>query len=378
MGKKLILLLSFVMVFQFFGGNSVGAKSVKDLQKQKNELQQKIKARKVEIKKIKAERSIVAGEIEKLDREVDDASNAISNLQFEIKKLDGRISDNEIILENTIIELNNNMDLFGEKLNVMQKTPDYSSLELLLSAKNLSDYLTRKSFVIALAQQDYKLIDSIKNDRAKIEETKFLLSKQRDYTLQKKDELVFQKEKLVIATRAKQDLMRRLDSDKAKLEESLNQFNEAANALTKKILELQKPSNSKYVGGKLAWPLPGREKLSSPFGNRIHPILGKNMFHSGVDIPAPSGTPIKVSGTGTVIHAGWYSSYGKMVMVDHGGGIVTLYGHCSSILVQNGAKVSTGQKIALVGSTGRSTGPHLHFEVRKDGKFQNPIGWVSP
>ena len=127
----------------------------------------------------------------------------------------------------------------------------------------------------------------------------------------------------------------------------------------------------------MIWPSAASRRITSPFGNRLHPILKIYKFHSGIDIGASYGTNILAANSGTVIKAGYNSSYGYMVMIDHGGGIVTLYAHSSKLLVSTGDVVARGQVIALIGSTGRSTGPHLHFEVRVNGAYQNPLNYVS-
>ncbi len=124
--------------------------------------------------------------------------------------------------------------------------------------------------------------------------------------------------------------------------------------------------------GKFIRPVDGR--ITSNFGYRMHPILGKRKMHTGLDMGSPSGTPIKAAAGGVVIYAARYGGYGNCVMIDHGDGVVSLYGHCSSLAVSNGQKVNQGETIAYVGSTGLSTGPHLHFEVRKNGVPTNPSG----
>ena len=116
--------------------------------------------------------------------------------------------------------------------------------------------------------------------------------------------------------------------------------------------------------------------VTSEYGPRIHPISGQSGFHTGIDLASPSGTPIKASKSGTVVYSGWQGGYGQVVIIDHGGGYRTLYAHCSKLNVVKNQKVSRGQTVALVGSTGNSTGPHLHFEVRVNNKHQNPRKYV--
>ena len=144
--------------------------------------------------------------------------------------------------------------------------------------------------------------------------------------------------------------------------------------LTAEIVKLMDKS-SPFVGGEFAWPCPSSHYITSSFGNRLHPILKTWKYHTGVDIGASSGKDILAAASGKVLMATTYGGYGNCVMIDHGGGIVTLYGHASRLCVSNGAVVKRGDVIAKVGSTGRSTGPHLHFEVRKDGAYVDPMSY---
>jgi murein DD-endopeptidase MepM/ murein hydrolase activator NlpD len=130
---------------------------------------------------------------------------------------------------------------------------------------------------------------------------------------------------------------------------------------------------AKYIGGNMKWPTPGYTNVVSPYGRRLHPILKKYKMHTGIDIDAPSGASIIAANSGTIIIAGWRSGYGNTVVIDHGGGITTLYAHCSKILVKVGDHVAAGKVIAKVGSTGLSTGAHLHFEIRVNGDTVDPL-----
>ena len=132
-----------------------------------------------------------------------------------------------------------------------------------------------------------------------------------------------------------------------------------------------------YTGGKLGWPVPGRSTISSGYGSRTSPIKGKGEFHTGLDIPAPTGTKIYAAESGKVINSGSINGYGYTVIIDHGNGLSTLYGHNSQLKVKVGQKVKRGDVIALAGSTGWSTGPHCHFEVRINGKHTNPWSYLG-
>lgn len=369
-----VILLVFIILLEVSG--STFANSVKSLENQRQNIKRKINEQKSKIQSINKEKDLIAREISVLDSELEIASLELQEVETDLKELEVSIKETEEKLIKTEESLSKNLDAFAKRINVIYKTPDYTYLELLLNSDCLDDYLSKKNVTTCIAEQDNDLINNIKIEKSEIEESKILLAKQKDLTEQKKYELNDKRTKLVAATREKRVYMERLDQNKEELEKSIKKFNKEANQLTDKIKALQS-KNTKYTGGKLAWPVPSSGRISSHYGNRLHPILKKNMFHSGIDIPAKSGSNIVAAESGKVIYSGWYSSYGKVVMIDHGGGIVTLYGHCSSLDVSVGQSVKKGQRIAGIGSTGRSTGPHCHFEVRKNGAFQNPSSWLG-
>lgn len=374
MRKKLFVLLCIILCLSM--ASMVSYATLSDLKSRQKTLNDKISEERQKIRNINKEKDSVSRQINNLDEQMEVASLELKGVEADIQQLNVDIEITEKKLAETEENLAENLDLFAERVNVLYKMPRYSNLELLLNAKNLQDYLSRSTVIHAIAEQDAKLVENIKIEKATVEENKMLLNRQRETAKHKQLELEGKKRTLVAATREKKNYMQRLEQNAKELENNLNQFNQAARDLTAKIKQLQS-KNSKYTGGKLTWPVPGHYSISSPYGYRKHPILKKRMFHSGTDIPAPEGTSIVAAADGKVIYSAWLSSYGKAIMIDHGGGIVTLYGHNSSLSVGVGTMVKRGQKIASCGSTGRSTGPHCHFEVRKNGEFQDPMSWFQ-
>lgn len=283
-------------------------------------------------------------------------------------------------------------------------------LELLLTSTSIKDFFARQEMIQSIAEHDTELIEYMKEQRDFIEEKKTELKAQRASVEVAKNKLNSRKNDLTKASRDKELAMGRLETDKVALEREIDKFNQDSKRVGNQIVAAQKALEAKraeearkaeeakkaaennnsnqssgsqtgsndnpYTGGRMAWPVPGYSRISSYYGYRVHPVLGIPKGHTGIDIPAPTGTPVKAGASGTVIFSGWNGGYGNAVIIDHGNGIATLYGHNSSLLVSVGQKVSTGQAIARVGSTGMSTGPHCHFEVRKNGNTVDPLPWL--
>lgn len=166
-------------------------------------------------------------------------------------------------------------------------------------------------------------------------------------------------------------------AEKSRLDAEYEELQRNSQEITAMIQRMEQEGRmmaSAHGSGQFTWPCYG--EITSPFGWRVHPIWGTEIFHAGIDIGADYGQPIVAADSGTVIYAGWMGGYGNAVMIDHGGGLVTLYGHNSSLTVGVGENVSKGQTIALAGSTGNSTGPHCHFEVRIHGEVTSPLNYL--
>ena len=269
-------------------------------------------------------------------------------------------------------------ELFSERLVSMYKAGQMSYLEVLLSSNSLSDFMARLYYLREIAQDDVRLIEEYQAMKVALDEKKESLEKDlEDMTWSKKQE---EEKRAAVASRSndRERYLAQLQQDREKLEEALDQMERESKALEKVIADLQAEGHQREKPGGLSMirPVSGGW-VSSEYGNRWHPILGKYKWHSGIDIAVNSGTPIKAAEDGTVILSGSNGGYGLCVIIDHGGGISTLYGHASKLLVKKGDIVTRGQTVALAGSTGVSTGPHLHFEVRIKGVTDNPRNWVK-
>lgn len=382
------------------------AKSSKSLTIEKNKKKQeqmqiknKINKEKSNISNTENEKKSVSTDIENLDAKIQVTSAKISTLESEIVRLNKDIAENQEKLQEAQVNLSENTDALRMRLREMYKRGNVNYLEVILNSKDIEELLRNNEIISSIARADRELIEFIQEQIDTIKETEERLQIDKVKVSASKAAVENERQSYQAAVDAKNNYMKVLESNldlyKAEFEKAQSNWD----ALDSEIARLQKEitaqkkaeeaaarratrvhsnitvSSGPRNGQSYTWPLPGHYSISSPFGYRVHPILGYSKFHSGVDIPAPSGTPIVAAKSGTVIMSQLMSGYGNVVMVDHGD-TVTVYAHCSALNVGVGESVKAGDVIAFVGSTGLSTGAHLHFEVRVNGSPVNPLGYV--
>lgn len=404
--KKKILAICLAALMAVPSGTI--AKSSKSLTIEKNkkkqeqtEVKNKIKKQKSNISNTESEKKVVKDEIVNLDERIQVTSAKISTLEGEISSLNKDIKENQDKLEEAQVNLEENTEALRMRLREMYKRGNVNYLEVILNSKDIEELLRNNEIISSIAKADRELIEFIGEQIETIKETEERLQIDKAKLSANKAAVINERQTYQAAIDAKNNYMKVLESNLELYKAEFEKAQANWDSLDAEIVRLQKQiseqkkaeeaaararkatrvhsnisvSSAPRNGQSYTWPVPGHYSISSPFGYRMHPILGYSKFHSGVDIPAPSGTPIVAAKSGTVIMSKLMSGYGNVVMVDHGD-TVTVYAHCSALNVGVGESVKAGDVVAFVGSTGLSTGAHLHFEVRVNGSPVNPLGYV--
>ena len=306
---------------------------------------------------------------EKIEEKIKSSNERIEKINKESEKLKKEIKQLEE-------DITSNQESLAERLKVINNNYTLGYLKVILSSNSISDFLNNIYIVQEVVKQDKQMLNDLENNKNEIKDKKEILDKNKEEEKVIKDELVKDKENLdkdkIELKKLKEELVR----EEEELEKKLQKIAAQKTAISSDSNNLANSNSSSTVISNGSWPVPGYSRVSSPFGYRIHPVLGIKKLHTGIDIPAPTGTPTVAVSSGTVIYSGVQGSYGNTVMIQHDNGLVSLYAHNSSLVVKVGDQVKKGQVVAKIGSTGRSTGPHLHFEIRVNGTAQNPLNYL--
>lgn len=378
---------------------------VDNLQQEKEEKQEAVNAKSGELDALSAEQSKLLDQLEAVDMQIVGVQDALQQLKNQITEIEANVAKTQEEIDALQIRVDKNTKKFKERLNVMYKNGTVAPVEVLLSSKGINDFLSRARTMKTLADYDRNLIDELirdvkeleiktnelkgqkaslelakGNEQTKLNELEVQQAEKQSLVAQVGAQIDLTNEELTNLASASSDLQGRIDARKAEIselaerEESIRQQRLQAQQQAQQQEEEEEvpaPSGS----SEFLWPATSYT-ITSYFGSRTHPIYGVTRYHSGLDIAAGYGTSVYASKGGTVVDASYCGGYGYLVEIDHGDGTMTRYAHLSSFNCSIGQSVSQGQVVAYVGSTGASTGPHLHFEILVNGVQVDPLGYL--
>ena len=327
---------------------------------------------------IQEELSLAVAEMAELNQTIYEKELEIQSLRVQQVRILDLISETEALVKASDERYKTQKDLLEKRLVAMYEIGDSSYLQFLLSSTSISNFVSNYYMVTEVISTDNLLLDEVEQEKKYNEKVKKSLEVQKA-KLQANQETI---EKTTIALSnsvvLKNKRIETLNAEEQGLAAAIEEYQNAINEIETEIRLLALANISEeYVGGVMAWPVPGYYTITSQYGMRTHPITGIYKLHTGTDIGAPYGAEFIAANDGVVIKAAYNRAYGNMVIVDHGGGITTLYAHGSEILVQEGDTVFQGDPILKVGSTGYSTGAHAHFEVRINGEYVDPLEYIT-
>lgn len=315
---------------------------------------------------------------DKLDKDISVTQSQINTLNSMITSLQKQATQTQSDIDKLEAQMKTQLANYKSRIRIMYEEGTSSYLEVLLSSQSYSAFLSRLEIVESIVERDNKIIDELKATNTKLNQAQAVIAKNLSTQESSKKDVEAKKADLASKSAEIQAIIKRLGQDESYYKQQYDIAEQEEKRVQNEINNLISPSSqSSYVGGIFAWPCPGYTTITSPFGWRFHPVLKVNKLHDGIDIGAPTGANIVAANSGKVVKAEYNTAYGNMVVIDHGGGKATLYGHMSQMLVSAGDSVTRGQVIGLVGSTGYATGPHLHFSVIVDGSVTDPMDYLS-
>lgn len=405
MAKKIAagiaILLAASMIFSVLASGLAfvsATDSISELEEKLETIEQEKKELQAEMDALDTEIGLVSEKKAALDLQMGLTQDEIDTTQDLIDELELQIADKEIELENATIALEDKTELYLTRTRVMYEQGTSSYLDVILASEDFSDMLTNFEIISQIMAFDKGVVEDFQAAQQEIVEIKAGLESDKEAELTYQGTLEQKHLELETQEKEQQALLDELNSDLEKkqaederMDAEKDEINAEVERLSKEAAEKEAAaaaaaaaagttySSSSTVTGSLTWPLPGYgwSCVSSEYGYRVHPIYGTTTMHAGMDLAVPAGTPIVAAASGTVVKSYFSTSYGNYTVINHGGGLMTAYAHQTSRYVSVGDTVSAGETIGTVGTTGNSTGNHLHFEVYVNGSTVNPRNYFN-
>lgn len=375
--KKVIIAISLITVILCY--NSITfADELTDLIQKQNELQNQKNDADSKLGIVQEELSANLQQVENLSQSMSEYQIQIDEWGKQIETLNSSIKEIQEKLDIAQKDYDEQEKLLESRLVTMYEAGDTSFLDFILSSNNIVDFISNYYLMAELTTYDEDLLDKIEREKSEIEQNKKMLeTQQSEYNTIKAN---YERKKVILYNTKvlRDEAASKLTEEETALSTQIDEYRNQILAIEAEISQITTANiDSEYIGGEMAWPVPGYTRITSNYGMRTHPITGVYKLHTGVDIGAPMGASFIAANDGVVTKASFNTAYGNMVIIDHGGGVSTLYAHGSEILVTVGQTVKKGDSILKVGSTGYSTGAHAHFEVRVNGQVVNPMPYIT-
>lgn len=374
-----------------------GTDALSDAQDEKKQLQSNLSAAQAMKKELENAKTALTGDVVELDSQMSEVSNDLLEVQNLLDTKEAELDKTTKELAQAKIDVEKQYEDMKLRIKFMYENGTMSYIQILLSSGSFSELLNKAEYIEQVSEYDRNMLQTYQDNRDKITRLEKDLKDQKEVLEQVKGDVEAKQTEMAGLISDKQSEIEGYENDIQNKEEAIKEYEamiaeqdstikalEASVAAAKaKRTQMTVSDNSTnaadqphYGGGAFVWPAPSYTRISDDYGYRTHPILGIQQFHSGVDMAAPSGSSILAAADGTVVAATYNATMGNYVMIDHGNGLYTIYMHASALYVSSGQSVSAGSTIAAVGSTGRSTGAHLHFSVRQNGSYVSPWNYL--
>jgi len=376
MRKYILILIIFILISNICV--CVFAEDITDLQEKSNTITESLNETNNRLQAVQDQLSSNMQELQELDSQIASSQEEINKIDTDVNDLVKQVEEKEKKLEEAQEQYDKIQALVDARMLKIYATPKFQTIQVLLESKNVTEFLTTYYAIQEATKADKNLMKSVKEEKDEIEITKKILIEKKEQIVTSKKTQQKKAQVLSNTKKMREYYISKLSTEEQELQAKIDEYNNQVSEIEAEIKLLALNSiSADYIGGPMIWPTPGYTTITSEYGMRTHPVTGAYKLHTGVDIGAPLESSFVAAANGIVSKATFSPAYGNMVIIDHGGGVQTLYAHGNEIMVQVGQTVSTGTEILKVGSTGYSTGPHAHFEIRINGQTVNPLDYLS-